>query len=417
MKVKFFISGLFIIAMFNYCNRKEKGVESVDNLKDAFVKGQFGFDYEFLNNYKEVIVLKSKDGQAQLIVCPEYQGRVMTSTAEGPEGYSFGWINHDLIASGEILEHFNPVGGEDRFWLGPEGGQFSLYFKPQSGEDFSDWNVPKEIDTEPFTTVSINSKEVVFQKDMTLRNYSSTEFRLNVERTIRILEKEQISDNLNVTVPAGIAQVGFESENVLTNIGENTWDKDSGMPSIWILSMLQASTETTIVVPFKKGDESELGKIVTDDYFGKVPAERLVVNESILFFKADGNKRSKIGISPKRVLPIAGSYDREKEILSIIQFTLTENVTDYVNSSSGIQDNPFEGDVMNAYNDGPHEDGNQFGKFYELESSSPAAALQSGESLRHVHRMYHFKGEKKDLDSLATALLGVDIDTILSALN
>jgi len=414
--VKIFLKGLFIIAILISCNRKEKGVESSDTLKEEFVQGTFGYDHEFLKKYKEVIVLKSSDGQAQLILCPEYQGRVMTSTAEGPAGYSFGWLNHDLIASGKILEHFNPVGGEDRFWLGPEGGQFSLYFKPQSGLDFTDWNVPKEIDTEPFTTVSVNTKEVVFQKEMTLRNFSNTEFRLNVKRTIRILEKEQISSNLNVNISTGITQVGFESENVLTNIGENTWGKDSGMPSIWILSMLQASAETTIIVPFKKGEESELGKVVTDDYFGKVPSERLIVQDSVLFFKADGKKRSKIGISPKRVLPIAGSYDSAKEILSIIQFTLTENITDYVNSSSGFQDNPFEGDVMNAYNDGPHDDGNQFGSFYELESSSPAAALQSGESLSHVHRMYHFKGEKEDLNLLAIALLGVDITTISSAL-
>ncbi len=414
--VTIFLNGLFIITMLTSCNRKEREIDSSETLIETFAPGTFGYDHDFLKKYKEVIVLTSRDKQAQLIICPEYQGRVMTSTAEGPAGFSYGWLNYDLIASGKILEHFNPVGGEERFWLGPEGGQFSLFFKPQRGFDFTNWYVPKEIDTEPFTTLSLNNQEVVFQKEMTLLNYSNTEFRLNVKRTIRLLEIEQISNNLNIIIPTGIKQVGFESENILTNKGENTWGKDSGMISIWILNMLNPSPATTIVIPFKKADESESGKVVTDDYFGKVPSERLVVGDSVLFFKADGKKRSKIGISPKRALPIAGSYDSAKGILSIIQFSITEDITDYVNSLMGYQENPFEGDAVNAYNDGPLEDGDQFGPFYELESSSPAAALQSGESLSHVHRTYHFQGGKEDLNLLAVALLKADIATISTAL-
>jgi hypothetical protein len=30
-------------------------------------------------------------------------------------------MNHDLIASGKFEEHFSPFGGEERFWIGPEG--------------------------------------------------------------------------------------------------------------------------------------------------------------------------------------------------------------------------------------------------------------------------------------------------------
>ena len=59
----------------------------------------------------------------------------MTSTARGLKGRSYGWINHDLIASKEIQKQMNAYGGEDRFWLGPEGGQFSLFFK--KGDPFT----------------------------------------------------------------------------------------------------------------------------------------------------------------------------------------------------------------------------------------------------------------------------------------
>ncbi len=414
--VKIFLNGLLLITMLASCNRKEKGMDSSDTLKEAFVLGTFGYDLEFLKKYKKVVVLKSKDGQSQMIVCPEYQGRIMTSTTEGPNGYSFGWLNHDLIASGEVLEHINPVGGEDRLWLGPEGGQYSVFHKPGVSFDFKNWYVPKELDTEPFHIISSNSHEVVFEKNMTLKNYSNTEFKLSVKRTIRLLEKEQVSSNLSMDIPLSVSMVGFESENILTNRGAHTWNKDSGMLSIWILNMFNPSPQTTVVIPFKKGNESELGKIVTDEYYGKVSADRLLVKDGVLFFKADGKKRSKIGISPKRALPIAGSYDAAKQALTIVQFTMSGNTTDYVNSLLKIQDAPFEGDAVNSYNDGPLKNGGQLGPFYELESSSPAAALQSWESLSHVHRTYHFVGNEKDLNLLAIPLLGVNIATISSAL-
>ena len=50
--------------------------------------------------------------------------------AAGDTGASFGWINRQLIASGKLLPHMNAFGGEDRFWMGPEGGQFSIFFAP-----------------------------------------------------------------------------------------------------------------------------------------------------------------------------------------------------------------------------------------------------------------------------------------------
>ncbi|RQW03999.1 hypothetical protein EH222_11785, partial [candidate division KSB1 bacterium] len=88
----------------------------------------FKDDVAFLRKYADVLVL-TKDGRAQIAVVPGLQGRIMTSTADGGDGLSFGWINRELIASGENNRHMNAFGGEDRFWLGPEGGQFSIFFK------------------------------------------------------------------------------------------------------------------------------------------------------------------------------------------------------------------------------------------------------------------------------------------------
>jgi hypothetical protein len=49
------------------------------------------------------------------------------------------------------------------------------------------------------------------------------------------------------------------------------------------------------------------------------------------------------------------------------------------------------------------------GPFYELETSSPAALLQPGESLTHRQTTYHFEGDESKLNSIARKMLGVDL--------
>ena len=398
-KLKYLLPLFFLIA----CN-------TTTNKDSEMQKGTFGYDLEFLRKHHKDLVLLEK-GDAQLIVLPAYQGRIMTSTAEGNAGASFGWLNHELIASGKFTEHFSAFGGEERFWLGPEGGQFSIYFKKGVDFKFEHWFVPKELDTEAFDLVASDKTSAQFEKQMHLENFSGTSFDLKVNRKISLLDDSAIQQFLG-KLPAGVKAVGFQSDNMVTNTGKAEWNKSSGMLSIWILSMLNAGDKTTIAIPYKQGDTASLGKIVTDDYFGKVPAERLKVSNGLILFKADGNQRSKIGISPSRGIPMAASYDAANNVLTIAQFSLPEGKTDYVNSLWEQQQYPFAGDAVNAYNDGPIE-GKQMGKFYELESSSPAAALAPGQSLSHFHRTIHLKGTKADLNTIAQQLLGVGIDALV----
>lgn len=398
-KLKYLLPLFFLIA----CN-------STTNKGSEMQKGTFGYDLEFLRKHHKDLVLLEK-GDAQLIVLPAYQGRIMTSTAEGNAGASFGWLNHELIASGKFTEHFSAFGGEERFWLGPEGGQFSIYFKKGVDFIFDNWFVPKELDTEAFDLVASDKSSAQFEKQIQLENFSGTKFNLKVRRDIRLLHDSSINALLG-KLPAGVHAVGFQSENAITNTGSVAWNKQTGMLSIWILSMLNAGDKTTIAIPYKQGDSASLGKMVTDDYFGKVPANRLKVGDSIILFKADGNLRSKIGISPERALPMALSYDEENNVLTIAQFSLPGNTKDYVNSLWEQQQDPFSGDAVNAYNDGPVQ-GKQMGKFYELESSSPAAALAPGQSLSHFHRTIHLKGTKESLNQIVQRLLGVGIDSLV----
>ena len=377
----------------------------------------FGDDLAFLKKHVEVIVLSDKTGAQQVAVIPAYQGRIMTSTAAGASGLSFGWVNRELIASGKTQPHINVYGGEDRFWIGPEGGQFSVFFAKGAKFDLEHWFTPAAIDTEPFELVSQDAGHVHCRREILLTNYSGTKFKLEVNREIKLLDTSAINKYLGVNAGTGVKMVGVESINTIKNTGEKAWSKQTGLLSIWILSMFNAAPATTVVIPYKTGPEAKLGPVVNDTYFGKVPAERLAVKDGLMFFAADANYRSKIGVSPQRSKPVMGSYDAVNHVLTLAQFSLPEGATDYVNSMWQLQEKPFAGDALNSYNDGPPSPGaKQLGKFYELESSSPALALQPNQSSTHTHRTIHLQGSESDLEAIARVTLGVGIEEIKQGL-
>ncbi len=408
----------FCVVTISSCKNKVSK-ESNDTKSDieevSFEKGTFGFDKNFLQkNYKNTLVLESDDKKASLVLSPELQGRVMTSTLNGNAGTSFGWLNYDLIASKELKEHINPTGGEERFWLGPEGGQYSIFFKPEVSFDFENWYVPAELDTEGFDVVEHNSNSAIFHKEIHLINYSGTKLDIDVNRKVSLLTKEQINDALQLGTE-DFSVVAYETFNVVKNIGAEDWKKESGLVSIWLLSMLTPSPETTVIIPIKEGTEAELGTKVKDDYFGKVANDRLKKTEQTIFFKADGASRGKIGVSPTRSTKFMGSYDAKNETLTILEIAAPNPKDGYVNSAWKMQEKPYSGDALNSYNDGPLEDGSQMGPFYELESSSPALALAAGESYTHAQRIYHFKGKKEIINQIAEKILKVSIDEINTA--
>ena len=375
----------------------------------------FGEDVAFLKKHTDLIVLRDKTGSAQIAVAPAWQGRVMTSTVGG-DGPGFGWINRDLIASGKIQPHINVFGGEDRFWIGPEGGQFSIFFAPGKKFQLQDWYTPAPIDTQPFSVLKQSRDQATFGAQFELTNHSGTRFNVEVKRAIRLLSTSTAWKKLGVKPFANVRVVAYESQNRITNAGDKPWQKDTGLLSIWILGMFNPSPTTTVVVPIKSGSASELGAEVNSDYFGDVPPNRLAVKHSAVFFSGDGQFRSKIGVNPKRSKGLLGSYDAANKTLTIVQFTQPKGVTEYVNSQWKWQEKPYAGDVSNSYNDGPPAPGKKpLGPFYELESSSPAAALAPGTSLTHIHRTIHLKGSESELNTIAQSVLGVSLVQIQRA--
>jgi hypothetical protein len=377
----------------------------------------FDEDVAFLRRQAEVVLLGDAASGAGVAVVPAWQGRVMSSTAGGPAASSYGWSNDALIESHTVPPHINALGGEDRLWLGPEGGQFSIFFRQGDPFDLEHWQTPALFDSEPWSVCERDQRHVALRHGGRLVNYSGTALDVRIDRTIRLLDPVALASLLGGPAPSGARLVAYASENTLTNTGRTAWTKAGGLLSLWVLGMFKPSPQTTIVVPYRTGAEATLGPVVNDAYFGKVPADRLAARDGRLYFSGDGRYRSKIGLSPRRARAVLGSYDAARQVLTIVGFDLPAGAADYVNSMWQIQEQPFRGDAVNSYNDGPPAPGAKpLGPFYELETSSPAAALAPGASLTHVHRTVHLEGDAQALDTVARRVLGVSLEQIRTAL-
>jgi hypothetical protein len=370
--------------------------------------GTFEDELVFLRRYSPVTVLVSDTG-GRVAVSPALQGRVMTS-AVAPLGASLGWINHPFLEAGRRGTPFDNYGGEDRFWLGPEGGQFGLYFAPGAAFAFGSWQTPPALNEGAWIVSQTTGASVTLSRDLHVTNHSGTAFDVAVERVVRVLSRGEAVSSLGVDLPPSVQLVAFETKNRITNTGHEAWTKDRGLLSVWILGMYAPSADAHVVIPF---EPSGPGEIVNDRYFGKVPPERLSVHpsEGYLAFTCDGALRSKIGLRPGRAKSPLASYSASARLLTFVQYDRPQNATDYVNSMWEQQKDPYGGDMVNSYNDGPTEPGKpSLGGFYEIESSSPAAALAPGASLVHAHRTFHLVGEKADLEAIARKVLGLGLD-------
>jgi hypothetical protein len=367
--------------------------------------GTFGYDLGFLKRHDSVIVLQ--DGAAQVIVSAKYQAKVFTSTNDGDAGHSFGWIHYKAF-EGPPDPHMNAYGGENRLWMGPEGGKFALFFPPGAKMEFANWKTPAAFDTEPWQVTKQSDRSVSLHKDMQLTNYAGTRLSLSVNRTIELMAVRDILDNLPPAARDSVKVVGYKTINTLINTGTQAWTEKTGAPCLWLLDMFPPSEKTVIAVPYQPG------AVVTADYFGQIPPDRLKKDSNVVYLRADGRQRGKLGIGSAHAGRVAGSYDPAHHLLTLIRFDV-DNDGRYCNQEWNTVKPPFIGDAVNAYNDGPLADGSQMGPFYEMESVSPAAFLAPGAQLVHYHSVYHFTGPETALDAISRALLGVSIGKMREA--
>jgi len=376
-------------------------------------QGTYGYDLNFLKENKvDVIELTTEGGKSRILLSPQLQGRVLTSSADGLTGHSFGWINHKHIESGLTSNpQFNPNGGEERLWVGPEGGPNSFFF-PAGSKDYADWQVPHFLDIIPYDVTSQDKTQVTVSKTGTLINCKGVSFDITLDRTVSIVERTDISAILGIDVSSDIKLVAYQTHNKITNAGNRAWERESGVPCIWLLGCYNPSVTTTVIIPYEKNAE---GRIVNSDYLAPLGPDRLKAEDGVVYFRIDGDYRSKIGLSKERAKDVIGSYDVEAKILTITKFVRPDGDCEYVNEVPGPQEDIFNGDVINSYNDGITETGELMGPFFEIETSSPAAFLEPGESLSHSQFTIHMQGPEAELSAIMKKVFGISADKVASA--
>ena len=408
MKSNRFFFAIVLTTLYVACNTAPPAQKPFES---GYAKGSFGYDLDFLKQNDSVVVLNSRDGNSQLIISPKYQAKVFTSTDSGANGRSFGWINYKTFAQTSIDPHMNAYGGEDRLWLGPEGGKFSIFFRPRNEMTFAHWHTPTAFDFEQWTLTMKSASKASLSKSTRVLNYLGMIFQLNIVRDIEILEPDAEKKMLMVDFDNKVKTVAFTTKNTIINTGQFGWAPNIGAPCLWNLDMFTPSPKAVIVVPY---DSTGAGKKATTDYFGQIPPDRLKYGNNVILFKADGKSRGKIGVPPFRAKNVAGSYDSQNNVLTIIQFDIDPKGT-YLNQEWRTDRPPFNGDAVNAYNDGPLKGGGQMGPFFELESVSPAAFLKPQQGMSHTHSVFHFTGDKAELNQIALKVLGISLQDIQAA--
>ncbi len=393
-------AGLFISA----CGLLEDSIAE----KSASNAWEFGLDLAFLEKYADCIVLG--EDESFVAVSPKLQARVMTSTLSGDDGYSMGWINRNLIASGEKESHGNLYGGEDRFWIGPEGTDHSVFFEKDALFVPDNWKIPQDISSKPWKVKSKNRHQASFEKEISLKNAKGENIKILASREITYITKENAKIILDTEIPETVKMVAFQSVNKITNKGEKPWGEKSGLINLAVVSTFHANKSTYAFLPFNQGSPKDIGSIITDMYNESPIGDRLSVAGDFVRMRMDGSKLGEIFMNPKRTRNILGAYDSDQNLLTIITFVPPPAPAKYIAPYWRRTNDMLDGDAVSIFNNGPaNHDTFYADKFFKTSTFSPALALEPQKSQLHIQRTFHFKGSEYELEKIAQKLLGVSM--------
>jgi len=314
----------------------------------------FGSLAKLIKTIENPILLKQ--GKSRVLVS-SYQSQIITSSANGDDGYSYGWLDPKVIQKNKAEKTTFFYGGEDRFWLNPLGSKYSLFYG-QNKIIQKNWKVPDLFLKEIFTKIDETSNSVTFKK---------------------------------------------ENTTIVNNKGGD-WSEEKGLITPWTIGMFKGTSTSIGIFPY----HNKLSSLKLSTYFFSPTENRHTISNEAVYFKTDGAKRSKIGLKAGHCRPIIGNYDYQHNRLTIIQYTFVPN-RNFLSSDEESLAIPYEGDVVNSYNNAK-SDGKS--TFFELETTAPGTILKKNEAINHTHRTFHFEGDQKALNVISKSVLGCDLSKL-----
>ena len=172
----------------------------------------------------------------------------------------------------------NVFGGEDRFWLGPEGGQFALYFRPGDPFDLDHWQVPRGVRLGRMGRRDPVGNRGPFHKHMTLVNYSRTPFDIDVERTVRMLGAAAMPPRSPGSLRHSASAWSRSNRRTTSRTAERRPGSTDVGPRIRLdPRAVQPGADDDDRDPVRPGPRRRSDRSSTTRYFGKVPRDRLSV--------------------------------------------------------------------------------------------------------------------------------------------
>jgi hypothetical protein len=255
--------------------------------------------------------------------------------------------------------------GGQRTWIAPEAGPRGFFFS----DDGSPWGVPAEIDPGNYTPVAAEEGWLSWRSAFTARAADGARFPVAVTRSMRIARRPEEPDD------GSVLRIRFR--HTLENAGSAPIDRRI---ALWCVVQVPSELAGTILIPMREaGDAGEAGEAAAvRPYFGALPPGVLRVAGGVVYLKALGGRKYKIGVSSAvsdgGIAFLGRSRTGNGRILVAMRFPIDPSGVYLDKPSHGPEAEGQNGDPVQAYND-PELNENAFS---EIEAHAPAVMLEPG---------------------------------------
>jgi hypothetical protein len=310
----------------------------------------------------------------RVAVCPEWSGRILTSTCEGLEGDSFGGINVQAIADG-----LGDFGGEDHWTLFPLGHSFVIE--------------------------TIKESKAVLQRTLQTTDANGTPAEFHLTRSIALLSRRSMGQLFGDAVSTVLEQdnvsvIGFHTENTVR-----------AQEKACIVSrqrgMFNATPHTFVILSTPPPEQPVL-EMFTEandfhaevDYLGGSPHGRIRHLPRGLLIRADGHGQCQTTLPFSAAPPILGAIELRFGTITLWTFDLPDNSTE----------NDAVNDMVRIYNHGRSRTSEpDWATYYEINCFSAARLLQPECSFTYCQSTLHLSADNDVLGDLIQQIFGVSL--------
>jgi hypothetical protein len=316
----------------------------------------------YLTQKTSVIELYDQWG-GRVAICPEWNGRILTSTCDGLDGDSFGCINVRAIDT----DRFEDFGGEDHWTTSP-----LIY---------------------PFAVEHVKENRAVLQRTLPMNDADGKHVELQLSRKISLLGRQKIGTEFGDTVADALERedvsvVGFCSENTVQS-------QEKANIACRLRGMYNACPHTFVIVTIPSNEFSIKGFPVDVDYLGGSPHGRIRHLPEALLIRADGHGRCRTTMPYTAAPDIFGAVELRFGRLTLWTFDIPSN---------------SEEDVIRIYNSGRRHSGEpDWVTYYEMNCFSAAKPLTPENPLLYRQCTLHISAGNDILEGLVQQIFGVSL--------